>query len=478
MGNRVNLGEGRAGWGLRLERKARSVEKKMIRGFMKTTSRTALLIAAGLLMGSYGFTPAEAADLKGGSCCADLEERVAELEATTARKGNRVVSLQVYGQVNKALLYWDDGVDSDVFVVDNDYSGSRLGFTGKATMKPGWTAGYLIEFDYQDAASDVVNNGVREPFPGTPGTPLPGGAGDKFGDDPADQITIRYNNFYIESERFGRITLGQASTAADGANEIVLGNSLRNSDIAHGNSFVLRTPGAGFSLFTLGNVASNLDTSRDDVIRYDSPSFSGFIFSASWGDNDYADVALRFQKEWNSIRVAAAIAYVWDYSVDGPTISATTLIPTSTTGLLQDALSEFEQIGGSISIQHVPSGIYGAFQAASREYEDSTIITPGGLVLSDEMSFWYLQLGIEKKWLPYGSTTVYGEYGLYDDMASDGSEAERWGFGIVQKFDSAAMEIYAQATFWSFDDVIDDEGEGLDPLDDLTTVMVGSRIKF
>ncbi len=35
-------------------------------------------------------------------CCGDLEERVAELEATTARKGNRVVSVQIYGQINKA----------------------------------------------------------------------------------------------------------------------------------------------------------------------------------------------------------------------------------------------------------------------------------------------------------------------------------------------------------------------------------------
>jgi len=35
-----------------------------------------------------------AADL-GGNCCADLEERVAEREATTTRKGNVIVSLKV-----------------------------------------------------------------------------------------------------------------------------------------------------------------------------------------------------------------------------------------------------------------------------------------------------------------------------------------------------------------------------------------------
>ena len=44
----------------------------------------------------------QAADL-GGDCCADLEERVADLEATTARKGNRKVSLKISGWVSRTL---------------------------------------------------------------------------------------------------------------------------------------------------------------------------------------------------------------------------------------------------------------------------------------------------------------------------------------------------------------------------------------
>ncbi len=106
------------------------------------TSRFAMVAAASVLLGA-AVTSAKAADL-GGGCCADLEERVAELEATTARKGNRVVSLQVYGQVNKALLLWDDGIDSDAYIVDNDYSGSRVGFTGSACDEAGlesWVLG-------------------------------------------------------------------------------------------------------------------------------------------------------------------------------------------------------------------------------------------------------------------------------------------------------------------------------------------------
>ena len=56
---------------------------------------------------------------------------------------------QIYGQVNKALLIWDDGIDSDAYIVDHDFSSSRFGMTGKATMAPGWTAGFLMEFDVQ-----------------------------------------------------------------------------------------------------------------------------------------------------------------------------------------------------------------------------------------------------------------------------------------------------------------------------------------
>ena len=194
--------------------------------------------------------------------------------------------------------------------------------------------------------------------------------------------------------------------------------------------------------------------------------------SASWGDNDYADLALRYKNEWNSIRVAAAIAYQWDASNDAYTSTTISAIACSPGHF---ANSDFEAFGGSISVMHVPTGIYGAFAAGSKEFSDDS---------DRDASFWYVQLGFERKLLPYGTTTVYGEWGQYDDVLTlvdplaTSSEADRWGFGIVQKFDSAAMEIYAQATFWSFDatrlgvdlDVVD--------LEDISTVMIGSRIKF
>jgi len=399
-------------------------------------------------MGACASAPAYAADLASG-CCADLEERVAELEATTARKGNRVVSLQVYGQVNKALLFWDDGVDSDTYIVDNDYSGTRVGFTGKASMRPGWTAGFLVELDIQDSASDKVDNG--------------GSATAAFDEGLDNEIAIRYSNVYIESERLGRVTLGQGSSAADGVNEVVLGNSLRNSDIQVGSNFFTRDSSGvvvGFSSLQLKELAANFDGGREDVIRYDSPSIAGFIVSASWGDNDYMDIALRYKGEWNSIRVAAAVGYQADNTGDGSVTVGS---------ILND---DFTVLSGSISVMHIPTGLYAAVAVGEKELDDR----------DRSASFWYAQLGIEKKFISYGSTTFYGEYGSYDDVAAisevgfASSDTDRWGLGVVQKFDSAALEIYAQATFWDFE-ATTILGATSD-IEGLSTIMVGSRIKF
>ena len=60
------------------------------------TAFAALLGTTGALLVAQ--VPVKAADL-GVDCCSDLEERVAELEATTVRKGDKKVSVTLYGQL-------------------------------------------------------------------------------------------------------------------------------------------------------------------------------------------------------------------------------------------------------------------------------------------------------------------------------------------------------------------------------------------
>ena len=117
---------------------------------MKATPRFAIAAAFGLVM---GVSSARAADL-GGNCCADLEERVAELEATTARKGNRKMSLTISGQVNRTIVWWDDGLSSKTFYgLDNRNSSTRLDFAGEAKVTAANKIGFEIQFDNQSGCT-------------------------------------------------------------------------------------------------------------------------------------------------------------------------------------------------------------------------------------------------------------------------------------------------------------------------------------
>ena len=442
----------------------------MIGGLMKTTSRFAMAAAAGLFMGAVAFTPAKAADL-GGDCCADLEERVAELEATTARKGNRVVSLQFYGQVNKALLIWDDGFDSDGYVVDNDYSGSRLGFRGTGSIKPGWTAGYLFEFDIQTAASNSVDQGGDDFSTLT----TRGAAGDT-----GEIFKQRKIEAYIESAQLGRVTIGQGDAASNGIAEITLGGATSGSDILYNSFFELREDEDGFGLgLRWSDVTSNLDgVSRRNRIRYDTPSIYGFIASASWGEDDYYDFALRFSKEWNSIRVAAGIAYAHqDFQ--------------NNSGIFLGN-DEFEILSGSLSVMHMPSGLYATFAAGTQDVEDE-FGDPGK---GDDAHYYYTQLGITRNFTGVGATTFYVEYGYYEDFGvNDGytaaqgifnvpyiladSEVNRYGIGFNQNFASAALDIYVDIQYFEADvnlQTEEDEFFGLES--DWFGAVIGTRIRF
>src|SRR5690349_1672646 len=129
----------------------------MIGGLSKAASRLALAAVLGAV-GAVVFVqkPVRAADL-GDDCCSDLEERVAELEATTVRKGNKKVSVTLYGQINRAVLFWDDHVESNTYAVDNNYESSRFGLKGSAKIAGDWSAGYRLEVEPTEANSARLN---------------------------------------------------------------------------------------------------------------------------------------------------------------------------------------------------------------------------------------------------------------------------------------------------------------------------------
>jgi predicted porin len=328
---------------------------------------------------------ADAADL-GGDCCSDLEERIAELEATTARKGTKKVTLNIYGQVSKGILFWDVEDYQDAVVSENSAAETFVGFGGEAKIDGNWKAGFVLE---------IGMGGY------TYGTPL-------FGLD-TNEIYTRTAALYLEGP-MGKATLGHTSQATDHIAEITTANT------AVAARMLSLRPLVGPEL---GEIADLFDGTRGDLVRYDSPVLGGFRASASWAsgpdDLDVWDVALRYAGEFGGFRLAAGVGYR-----DG------IIVPTVV------ALGDTVQVwSGSASIMHVTSGLFISGAAGNLSLEGST----------DDLQGFHVQGGLEQRFISLGKTTLFLEWAeAKEDGASE--DLTIWGAGIVQAIDPAAMDLF------------------------------------
>jgi hypothetical protein len=400
---------------------------------MKNLSISAL-IAAGMLAG--GISTASAADL-GGNCCADLEERIAELEATTVRKGNRKVSLTVSGWVAEQVIVWDDGVEKNAYQTGiGDTLDSNFKFVGSAKITPDVTAGYVLHVELTSAANLDVSNAA---------------------DDKGQGLTINQSYWFLKSEKLGRLSVGLQSSAydnlallPDGSGTLIVANYIMY-DV---NGFNARKGGAltGVNWGQLatcqsfnGNDAAGLSADCDgvqtNVVRYDTPTFMGFSASASWGEDDVWGVAGRFAGEFSGFKLAAAVGY-YDNSDDNAGADKETF-ERARGGKKSSAM----QVGAYI--QHVPTGLF-AFGVYGRDYNDVT----GGLNALGQQQVdgenYYLKAGLRQKFTPFGATVLFGDYGVNNDKMSNtlwragatSSELTQWGLGISQEIDAAAMSMF------------------------------------
>lgn len=477
---------------------------------MRQGNLTAILIAAGVAAVA-ALPQAQAADL-GGNCCADLEERIAELEATTARKGNRKVSLEVFGQVNQSLLFWDDGFESNVGVYTNDNSRTRFGFRGKAKINGDLEAGYRIEIGVRAQNSKRFTQLNEE------------------GDDSSADVglDLRDSYWYLKSKTYGGVSIGRQAEATDGITETNLTQTkdfAKYSDVEDtGLGLLLRSTNGGLTNNGIGATGQTGLTyrrligdggdqpgegdRRHDLVKYETPTWNGFSASTSWGEDDVWDIGLRYAGEFAGLNVAAGIGY-GKQSDGGDTNTACNATIVTASG---ETDQKCDQFGGSLSVVHVSTGLF-LNAAAGIKQDDLLSDTPrfSGTGADDEQTFWALQAGIEKKFIDLGKTTVYGEYYSYEGGANSrrtvaatdalnpfdngnrgaiwSTGVDVWGLGLAQGLDNAATVLYISYRHVEGDltlrEITGGAG-GVDadgaianaPIEDLDLVQAGAIIKF
>ncbi|MDK3075907.1 porin [Sedimentitalea sp. JM2-8] len=333
-----------------------------------------------------------------------------------------------YGQINMTYQGVDDGVENHNQFVNNTNSPSRIGLWIDGPAEGDTRLRFNFETALGIRATAETNQIANPPYLDWQRTDI-------------RKLEVTYKGNY------GTFWAGQGSMAADGIAEYD-----KSGTSVAGYSAVADTAGA--YLFRLrdtlvvrvpvGAVFRNFDAGRRMRVRYDTPSFAGFTFSAAYGqdvlatavDADYTDVAARYAFENDQMEFAAGLAYSWFQP--------------------QNGLDE-EHLFGSASLLHKPTGL--------------NLTIAGGQNTLAEADYFYAKAGWLGKIFPIGPSAL--SFDLYSgtDFLLLGTDSDAWGVQAVQHFESLHLEAYLSYREYSYSGVLA-EYRNID------SVLFGARWKF
>jgi hypothetical protein len=445
-------------------------------------------------------------------CCSDLEARIAALEETVVGKGNRKVNVEVAGAVSRAVLSWDDGQNTDSYVVTNDGEGSKIEITGEAEHfnRANWSAGFHIEINVQGAGSGEVN---------------------QFDDNIPTALQIDESQIWMRHSKAGQLTWGFVGGTGENIEDLTE-NDLSDTATAFysgvedvGGGFFLRRSNLrgvpGLLPVVWGDLIDHLPGIDGSIVRYDTPLYRGFEANATWGEDDQWQLALNWvsePEEDSEENPELAEAEPMEKN-SGAYPAQTGLLKifyiSGTVGLfdIRDVLvdePDSRTAAGSLSVLHKPSGISLTGAVARRNFTSSVRFNDDEVGRPSDPWYYYLKAGWKRDLNRLGKTAFFAEYGNFNQFLGrdadeeqvaalggidadsvcgnarsaclvSGSNATIWGLGVVQFVERADLQLYAAYRHYEPDVSLNSfRGAAVRPvpLDDFQTVFTGALIDF
>ncbi|CAM3910520.1 porin [Phaeobacter inhibens] len=338
-------------------------------------------------------------------------------------------TFRYYGQFNPSFQSFDDGGDDFSTLVDNANSNSRIGFWLEQPFGEN-----TLRFNFETALGLRSSDGVDQN-----GRPQ---------NISWDRTRIRKVDLQYATARYGTFSFGQGSMASDGLAESDLSGTgvIQTSSIADSaGGFLFRTSTGTLSGVSIGSAFRSLDGGRLGRVRYDTPEFSGFTVSASYGeeilrsnsDREAYDVAVRYTNDdLGDFTINGALGAVWNENGPG---------------------TKTRDIVASFAALHEPSGVSFAVAGGDRD--------TGG-------DYAFAKLGYTANFLSVGATSFAIDYYDGSDMVTSGDSAESWGIAAVQNFDNLNLETYVAYRDYSYSDT------SATSYQDSSSIMAGARWKF
>jgi len=404
--------------------------------------------------------------------------------AAVASGGNRVM-LSLSGQVDRALLWGDDGHSSNLRNVDNNNSSTRFRIVGEAApFADNTVAGLNLETEIRANSSATQTLTQNSPQPAS-----------------AVTFTIRQAEIYGGNPQYGELRLGFGSTASYLTTEIDLSGTAVASyvqvpDFDGGFAFRQRqaalVPGGAKGALVLspanafgpavGSVFNFFDgLQRDDRIRYDSPVWEGFQFATSVLDGGAFDAAGRFAREYDDFRVASAMGLVfatnrghalpgaYGYAgvpagAGGISLGGTNAAPGSPT-VADVSASGSKQIDGSVSVR-LKNGLNFTVAGGARDprYHDAT-----GAALSPYLIFG--KIGYQERFFPIGLTAFSIDFAENGDLIFANDRARAYGIAAVQNIEQFGLELFIAGRY----ETLTRNFASYHPI---KAMMTGGRVRF
>lgn len=332
---------------------------------------------------------------------------------------------KITGQVNQMVMYADDGKNSDFFVTDNDNSSTRIRATGEEEVGNGVKAGFQVEIEAQENASNTLSIDTTSTSDST---------GFNWGS--------RWLNVYFDTQ-YGKFEIGKGDAAANGIAELDLsGTSVAgySSIDATARDFQFQNDAGTGSGWTIGDAFANFDgtLSRTERIRYNTPNFAGLTVAGAAANGGAWDAAIRYSAEMYG-KVVAGVGYTNMQRVSQPA-------------------KNYTNIAGSISWL-MPFGLNITGSYGTLDYNDSARTDPTN---------WYVKVGYMT-----GIHAFAIEYDNCADQAGNDFTGTMYGAAYVVK-PWKPVELYAAYRVYMLD-VPDSAGS--DPKD-FSQFYAGTRIKF
>ena len=352
-------------------------------------------------------------------------------------------TLRFYGQINKGVLQYDDGQETESYaLIDNNNSNTRAGTSYNRTFGDGWTFENVNEIGYAPYSTADINILKQTP---------------SASDWEFTNANIRKLDFTFRNDGYGKFWLGQGSMATDGIQEIDLSgtNVIAYSSVGDSASAqLLRLTDGTLSDISVGDAFTNYDGPRRVRLRYDTPTYHNLTFAAAYGRNllsddpdvreeNVLDASLAYKNRFGDVDVQAGMGYFWQ----------------------EDTMQSW---GGSVSALHNPTGVNGTFAFGTNSPDDEN---------EGDGNFWYAKLGLLRDFVAWGPTAMSVDYYSGDDFfldrsaGVDSSSSESWGLALVQTFERANTELWLTWRDYDYSD-------NLASYEDGRALFGGARFKF